>query len=477
LTSVVVLSAGAVLIAALTTVGIQGFALQRQRFPPRSASQAAAIYPGDDIQARVTAAPAGTAFTLKAGIHRLHSIQPKDGNSFTGEAGTVLSGARLLTTFTRSDRYWVAHGQTQQGQRHGNCQPGYPRCSFPEQLFIDDVPLRTVGSLGEVTAGAWYFDYDKDQIFFADDPAGHRVETSVTTTAFANSANNVTITGLVVEKYANLAQNGAITSENRSGWVITKTEARWNHGVGIRIGSGSKVTGSFIHHNGETGLIGAGTDLLVENNEISFNNTAHFDPSWEGGGTKFILTDRLIVRGNFVHHNGGPGLWTDLDNINTLYENNTCEDNERMGIIHEISYAAVIRNNIVRRNGFGFSDWAWGAGILIAASPNVEVYGNTVEGNADGIAAVQQNRGSGAHGVHQVSNLWVHDNVIGMTGGWTGLVQDVDDTSYFTSRNNRFERNRYQLGSGAVFFTWMNGDRSESEWRSYGQDGSGTFSR
>ena len=49
------------------------------------------IYPGDNIQARVTTMPAGTAFRLHAGVHRLQSITPRDGDTFTGEAGAILS--------------------------------------------------------------------------------------------------------------------------------------------------------------------------------------------------------------------------------------------------------------------------------------------------------------------------------------------------------------------------------------------------
>jgi hypothetical protein len=190
-----------------------------------------------------------------------------------------------------------------------------------------------------------------------------------------------------------------------------------------------------------------------------------------------VNTDQLILRGNYVHHNGGPGLWCDSDNIHVLYENNRSEDNVGMGIVHEISYDAIIRNNIVRRNGLSFSAWLWGAGILVAASPNVEIYGNTVEGNGNGIGAVQQARGAGAYGPHETSNLWVHDNDVTMATGLTGIAQDINDTSYFTSRNNRFQRNRYVLGTGALYFTWMNNGRTESEWKMYSQDVDGTFSR
>lgn len=433
------------------------------------------IGPGQDIQAIVSTAPPGTAFLLRAGVHRLQTIRPRDGDTFIGEDGAVLSGARLLTSFTRVGSHYVAAGQTQQGQAHGVCQAAFPQCRLPEELFIDDQPLVRVGSLDEVGPGRWYFDYGADRIYFADDPNGRRVETSVIPTAIEASANNVTISRLTFEKYANIAQHGVINAEGTTGWVIARNEVRWNHGLGIRIGPRSRVIDNHVHHNGQLGIGGVGSDVLVEKNEIAYNNTAHFDALWEAGGTKFAQTDRLLVRENVVHHNWGPGLWTDVDNINTVYEQNTVHDNEQMGIFHEISYAAIIRHNIVRRNGWGHHAWIWGAGIMVAASPNVEVYGNTVEDNADGIGAAQQDRGVGAYGPHEVWNLWVHDNVIAHTSGWTGLVQDVGDTAPFTSRNNRFERNSYTLGGNAEPFHWMNLELDRAGWTNFGHDANGQF--
>jgi parallel beta-helix repeat protein len=434
------------------------------------------IYPGEDIQARVNAAPAGTAFLLKAGVHRMQTISPKIGDSFIGEPSAILSGARLLT-MTRSGNYYVATGQTQQGTVHGYCASGYPRCSYPEELFVDDQRLLHVDSLGALGPGRWYFDYNADTIYMSDDPSGRRVETSVTTTAFLPTANNVTISNLIVEKYANLAQYGPINAENTSGWVLSGNEVRLNHGGGIRIGHTARVLNNNVHHNGQIGVGGIGDDVLVEGNNIAYNNAAHFDCVWECGGTKFVATKNLVVRKNFIHHNDGPGLWTDIDNINVLLEENQVEDNGWMGIVHEISYAAVIRNNTVRRNGFAFPDWAWGAGILIAASPNVEVYGNTLDNNADAITAVQQNRGTGSYGKYEVSNLWVHDNIITNPQGWTGIVQDIGDNSCFTSRNNRFDRNVYHIPDGGYAFVWMNGVQNEAGWKAYGQDVNGTFGR
>ncbi len=63
----------------------------------------------------------------------------------------------------------------------------------------------------------------------------------------------------------------------------------------------------------------------------------------------------------------------------------------------EISYACVIRNNFVRRNSLTAASFDQGSGILVSASPNVEVYGNTVEDNKSGIICIQQNRSGAAH--------------------------------------------------------------------------------
>jgi hypothetical protein len=447
-------------------------------------SGAIVVSPGTSIQSVVDANATGASLCLQAGVHRLQSIRPKDGNTFTGEPGTVLSGARLLTSFAKSGNYWVASGQTQQGTVHGQCQPGYARCSYPEQLFIDDQLLLHVASLAEVIPGKWFFDYPADQIYFATDPAGHRVETSVTTTAFDATGNNVTISGLTIEKYANLAQFGAIHPDGKTGWVIAGNQIRWNHGVGLRVSTGARVTGNNVHHNGQMGIGGGGSDALVEGNEIAYNNSAGFDAGWEAGGTKFWATTRLIVRNNFSHHNNGPGLWLDIDNINFTIEGNRTEDNfstsaaAAPGIFVEISYGGVIRNNTVRRNGAGFNAWLWGAGILIAASggAGLEVVGNTVEDNEHGIGLIQQSRGSGPYGTYTVQNVYVHDNTIRMPKGMTGAVQDVNDLAIFNSRNNRFEHNTYYLTPDG-HFAWMNAERTDTEWKAYGMDTTGTFIR
>jgi parallel beta-helix repeat protein len=456
-----------------------GTAAGRATVTIASTSDGAGVAPGQDIQAQINALPTGGTLRLLAGTHRLPGpLVPKSGITLTGDPGAIVSGARVLSGFTRSGSYWTVGGQTQEnGPIMGSCLAAYPRCNRPEELYIDDVPLRHVASLGDVGPGRWYFDYGADRIYFYDDPTGRRVEAAVVSHAFGGSASNVTIEGLVIEKFANRAQQGAVDGVQSSGWTVRNNEIRLNHGLGLRLGTTMNAIDNYVHHNGQLGVGGVGDNILVEGNEISYNNTAGYDPDWEAGGTKFVQTLYLLVRNNFVHHNYGPGLWTDIDNRSSVFEGNLVEDNLRMGILHEISYAIVIRNNTVRRNGFGLASWVWGAGIVISSSSNAEVYGNVVEDNAGGIVGVQQNRGSGPYGAYQVSNLWVHDNTVRLTQGYMGIGQDVGDTSYFTSRNNRFERNTYSVGSYSYPFAWMDAARDYSQWRSFGNDVTGTLTQ
>ncbi|MDP8928887.1 MAG: right-handed parallel beta-helix repeat-containing protein, partial [Actinomycetota bacterium] len=160
----------------------------------------------------------------------------------------------------------------------------------------------------------------------------------------------------------------------------------------------------------------------------------------------------------------------------TLYDYNLVERNGRSGIYHEISYDAVIRNNTVRGNGHDRARWASGAGIRVANSSNVEVYGNHVEDNGRGIVLSQQDRGRGERGAWETRNVHVRDNTVIMTTGFTGLVQDTGKNAVFTKWNNRFEGNTYFLDKlTARRFSWMNRRTDMRGWRHSGQDTEGRF--
>lgn len=434
---------------------------------------------GELTQKLVDRNPDGTRFGIAPGVHRLlDRIRPRAGQQFLGQPGAVISGAKVLDGFDRDGSWWVIGGQTQRFDEHGECEQDAPLCGRAENVFVDDIPLEQVASVDDLGSTSFFFDYDADRIFLAFDPENRVVETTVGEVAFYGEhderglSEDVVVRNLVIEKFGTQAQDGAVDSRDAAGWVVQDNTIRLNHGAGVYTADGSQVRGNKIVSNGQLGIAGRGADVIVEDNEIAFNNWAGFSHGWEAGGSKWVKSDGLVVRRNWSHHNRGPGLWTDEGNIRTTYEANLVEDNYSAGIFHEISYDAVIRDNTVRRNGAGHAEWGYGAGIQISASSDVTVTGNTVEDNARGITLIMQERGTGPHGPREIANVTVSGNTVGPGNGPTGLFSDVGDPSYFADMGNRFVDNTYR---GDVTFEWLDGAVTPEQWRGYGNDTDGDF--
>jgi parallel beta-helix repeat protein len=418
--------------------------------------------PGDNVSAIVNAAPVGATFFFEPGIYRGVVILPKTGQTFIGKEGAILNGSAVLTNFTRQGNLWVIGGQTQEGVRNAtdagdgvSMRPGYP-----ETVFINDTPLKPVDALSKVVPGTFYFDYAADKIYIADDPAGKKVEAGKLAHAFAGHAGNVTVRNLVIEKYDPPAQTGAV--QGNKGWIVQDNEVRLNYAVGIKGGENSKFIGNFVHDNGQMGLGSSGAarnNILVEGNEIAKNGFwSGLDVLWEGGGFKFARTHGLIVRGNYSHDNNGIGMWTDIDNIHTLYENNVVAHNTGGGISHEISYDAVIRNNTLIGNGYGRTEgWLWGGEIQIQNSQNVDVYGNRIDmtGGGNGVVLIQQNRGSGTYGPWVTTGNHIHDNVI-VDHDSTGNIGGGGDYNWagIASGGNTWTNNQYYMPDVGKRFWW-----------------------
>ena len=455
-------------------------AMQSIRTP--ASTGAVLVRPGENIQAVVAAHPPGTAFVITPGTYRLQSVQPKDGDSFTGESGAILTGATILSSFSRQGRDWVISVSVELLPSYrGQCDAAHPACKYPEDLFFDSKPLTRVASLSLVAPGTWYLDYRTDRVYVGSDPAGHTVELSVARAAFWGSASNVTIKGLAIEKYASLAGKGAINAMAAlqgygpvgTGWVVESNDLYLNHGLGIRVSDGMTVRNNKIHDNGQMGLAGSGSNILVQGNEIYRNNYAGYSYDWEAGGAKIAMySTHVTFDDNYVHDNKGPGLHGDIGDDYFVFENNHTARNVGSGIHYEISYHAVIKNNLIEDDGIspGGTGFWYGGGILVSNSSDVEVYGNTVTDCTNGIGGTETDRGVDAKtGVpYNLKNLYVYNNTITQqTGFAAGIVKSSKlDNSVFTSWNNRFSNNTYHLGSQAgKFFEWLNSPQTLAEWQ------------
>jgi hypothetical protein len=432
-----------------------GTAFEGMSSPP----SAVTISPGDNIEKAVEAAPEGTTFLLQAGLYRLQSVKPRNGDVFKGIGKVILNGSEVLSFALdpSGSGLWVAKA-TASTATHGSCDKTHPLCKYAQDLFIGNQVQTPVADRESLLPGSWYFDRSNNTIYIPGNPGEKLAELGSLRSAFYGDAQDVRIESLTVEKYATPAQSGAIGNDRiGTNWRVDHVESRWNHGVGVGLGSGSELSNSFIHHNGELGIAMSGKDCKVIKNELAWNNYAGFAVTWEAGGSKFASTTNLLVQSNYVHDNAGPGLWTDTNNVGTIYEGNTVINNQNMGIEHEISYDAIIRNNIVKDNGNISTNWLWNAQIDIQNSSNVEVYGNTVEvpaGGGNGIVIINQERGSGTLGPWVAANNYVHDNTI-INLGDQGKSGMADSSAGRLAVGNRFDRNHYILHDNAIVRHWV----------------------
>lgn len=268
-------------------------------------------------------------------------------------------------------------------------------------------------------------------------------------------------------------------------WTIQRSEI-YQSQIGVEVNSYGTLDGNYLHDNRQYGLSGGPvTDILLVNNEIARNNKSYCGGACAGdaGGSKIIGTRtgtyNVTWRNNYVHDNMGPGIWSDGNVRNVLYEGNTISRNSASGLQHELSWEAVIRNNTITDNdseNIGRSCW-WGANILINTSPNVEVYGNTITGNngSNGICAVSSDRADAAPFPTVTTNFYAHDNIIYMTGSASsGLVKG----SASGVVNNRFLANTYRVtNTTRAWWTWPTVvSATWSTWRgTAGQDAGGTL--
>lgn len=449
---------------------------------------------GASIQAAVDAAAPGATFCIAPGLHRAQRVSPKDGQVFIGLPGAIMSGAEIVSDFSREGDIWSAPLPGPPMRPAGLCLKSRPLCGQPLRIFLDDVPLEPVATLGELRPGAVFHDVSRGRIHIADDPRGRMVERTRSAFAFWNNrARDVVVRGLVVEKYATPAQLGAIYGDEdarATGWLIENNEVRLNSGAGIATGAKAIVRGNRIHHNGQIGIAPNGNDVLIEDNEIYANNTHGFDAGWEAGGVKATVAERLTMRRNRVYENRGSGLWCDIDCRDVLIEDNIVERNADAGIFYEISFDAVIRNNIVTLNGTRAGEqqgsvWFWGAGIQIAASQGVEVYGNTVtvaEGGS-GIMLIDQgrDRGPGRPGFYRTADNLVRDNRViyqgrnGTSGGASDVRPGNPNFGIIETGGNRFDGNTYVRATGGSpqGFIWGKQPITYEGFRESGQEGRG----
>ncbi|GAB3927547.1 hypothetical protein GCM10029976_023880 [Kribbella albertanoniae] len=433
---------------------------------------------GADPQQVIGEHPAGTTYCFAKGLHRISKpIEPREGDRFGGGPDVVLTGSKQLTGWTRDGSRWVVRGVLPAAYPlKGQCEDNRTNpCQRGEQLFFDGQHLTRVMSAKDLQPGTFYGDYDTNTVYVADDPSGRAVEMSRTTAAFVSSAERVTITGLTIEHFASRPQGGAL--EAGRGWRITGNEVRWNHAVGVMLieADGAQVSRNTIADNGQLGLGQyKSADAKVTANLVTRNNTDGFwIADWESGGIKSTRSSGE-VSGNDIIGNRGVGLWSDIAEYDRRISANRIRDNAADGIRYEISYAGVIEKNVVEGNGFGTGRGSggslWdGGGINVNTSAGVQVRGNLVKDNRNGISIQSRTRGEGPRGRYVLSDVIVEGNLIVLKddGSSTGVVENKGSPT--TSGAITFRRNNYRI-PGSTRFAYRGKSLTWPQWQEAGFD-------
>lgn len=404
---------------------------------------------GSTLQELVDWSDPGAVLSVPACLYR-EAVTVAKPLTLVAQPGAEIRGSDVWTDWRQQGGYWVQDGLPA-FDAHGDCRPRNDRrCLWPEQAFLDGRPLPQVAA--DPSQGQ--FAVVDGVVYLADDPRGHTVEITTRTAWIVGLADDVTIQGFIMRHAANDAQRGAISNNGHSSWTIQDNILADAHGQSIKLvgGAAHRLLRNDVSWNGQLGIGLAADDatgnlprdVLVQGNAIHHNNTERFHPGWEAGGFKAAQTTGLIVEGNVVHDNAGPGIWCDLNCHEVVITNNRVGRNANIGILFEISDGALIYRNAVWENGLDFDRGGWGAGIVVSTSGNTEIFDNVLAWNGDGITVIEEERGP----AHSVERVYVHDNVVASTDksrryGLAWLSELKPSRLFDPAANNRGERNAY----------------------------------
>jgi nitrous oxidase accessory protein NosD len=395
------------------------------------------------LQALVDTATPGTVVVIPPGVYREEVTVDKP-LTLRGD-GAEIRGSDVWPDWRPFGSRWRSERGVPSFSGGGICRE--PRCAWPEQVFIDGLPLRQVAA--DPAAGQFSIDADR-RVLLADDPTGRRVEVTVRERWLTVEAADVTVEGLTMRHAANPPQHGALQAlPGADRLSVRRVRLSDAHGALISFQgvTGASLVSSDLARGGQLGVHAGGegtTDLTIEGNRIAANNTEGFDPAWEAGGLKAALATNLRVIDNEVVDNDGPGIWCDIGCRDFTASGNRVDSNAGAGIMFEISDRATVEGNVVWENGWGHPTWGWGAGILISSSSGATVRDNLLAWNADGISVISQSRNR--PGGDRVVDTTVVDNTVisGAAGGYLlAWLQDWPGTMYAADSRNVGSGNRF----------------------------------
>lgn len=247
----------------------------------------------------------------------------------------------------------------------------YPIAHWPEMVLIDGVQQRQVQTLAEVVPGTFFVEgsypnasgtdrnaFRSTAYVLGTNPAGKEVRVARLSRAIGSNAQNLTIRGITVRRYAtSLCDFGAmylggagLTLENVTIEDISDLGANIN-------GANAVIRHCSVYRCGRQGFNMNSTDNgLIEWNYFEQTNNRRFNYGPSGGAVKLGKTWDAVFRYNRLHDNRGHGVWYDECCYRGEIYGNHFTRNYGVGVVYEISGRAYIVDNIFVDNGINSTD-------------------------------------------------------------------------------------------------------------------------
>ena len=422
--------------------------------------------PLNSIRTAVQRAKDGTTIVLKSGAYREpHFFVDKNHITLQAEPhGDVwLKGSTVVPAerFEKEGNLWKVTGDFQNFCHVCtlSADPALAKMSaYPEQVFINDEPLRQVLSKDEVTAGTFYVEdktpttlkdpknnragynvgeQDAITYYLGSDPASGTVEISERSRAFSADGrkHHFTMRGINVSQFSpnhvwDLKDPRLDGFSGPAAVVIGSSDSLVENGIfaqntssalAIIENNGSRVAGNRFIDNGGAGTGGnRAQNVTFENNYFANNNLDGYPTN----GTicqaycgfahlKITHVVNTVFRNNIIDDSMRPpttdpanrdeqlpGFWCDEGCIDAKITNNFFT-NVPLAIFYEVSDRGIIASNIIENGAVGIS---------LSGSSNTRVYNNTISRTFHPIRLREDDRLGGCnqfrHGKCEIEEKW-----------------------------------------------------------------------
>lgn len=306
--------------------------------------------------------------------------------------------------------------------------PAHPESQWPEQVWIDDIPLEQVSSLADVDAtapneagspGTFWYDTVAKVMWIGTTPFGKTARIAKRQLAISGQIDadqgnpRVDILGIGFYHYATSSKQLAAVRVYGPDTLIKHCHfiGCSMAGVFTQLGEGVRIHRNTFYQCGQLSIHGYKAPWMdIGWNHISFCNRKMTATDSAGGGLK-LDTDCIaaFTHHNYLDSNYGHGIWIDIaSHFSATWRNEVVGHLEGWGIHHELMIGGLVTGNLVYDNAYG---------VLIGGSCNHEIYNNTFKNNTHHLRIQYESRPNtpGTSYTNDQNNFTIRNNLFVQT--------------------------------------------------------------